>query len=61
MTNLKPVQNPERPHAQDAPTTPYTPPTLTPLGRWQAVTLIGSVPFNGLPGLPIPGSTNETH
>ncbi|GAQ21010.1 hypothetical protein DEIGR_101037 [Deinococcus grandis] len=31
---------------------PYTPPTVTPVGQWQAVTLIGSVGFNGLPGMP---------
>lgn len=31
---------------------PYTPPTVTPVGQWQAVTLIGSAGFNALPGMP---------
>ncbi|WP_158263784.1 hypothetical protein [Deinococcus arcticus] len=37
----------------------YTTPLLTPLGPWQAVTLVGSVGFNGLPGVPFPGGDHE--
>ncbi|MVN86690.1 hypothetical protein GO986_07925 [Deinococcus sp. HMF7620] len=37
----------------------YTPPQVTALGAWEAVTLVGSVPFNGMPGLPLPGGEYE--
>ncbi|WP_221088034.1 hypothetical protein [Deinococcus aquaedulcis] len=37
----------------------YTAPRLTPLGPWQAVTLVGSVGFNGMPGMPFPGGEDE--
>ncbi|MBZ9713243.1 hypothetical protein [Deinococcus multiflagellatus] len=48
---------PEQPRPQAAPR--YIPPALTPLGAWQTVTLVGSVGFNGLPGMPFPGGSDE--
>ena len=39
------MQSKQKNELQNGERRPYTPPSVTPLGRWQAVTLVISVPI----------------